>query len=449
MDAISEAGYRNLAADAHNADVARGAAPAWRYWTLSLLVAMATISMVDKMLITVLLDPLKHEFQLTDTQLGLLTGISFSLFFAVAGIPLGMAADRIHRRNLIAVCMTIWSLATVFCGMTTGFGQLLALRFAVGAGESGATPSAVSMISDLFQARERAKAIAIYYMSTPFGSGIGMTVGAILVHLYGWRMTLYMAGVPGLLIVLILLLTVGEPRRLTVLGGSDLGAAAAPPLGMTLKFILSQRALLHLGAAITLVTIAINAFGMWMFPFFTRVDHIEPQMAGWEISVATYPGSAIGMVLVGIAVDRLSRRDERWRVWIPAMLAFACFPLAFAAVAIRDPLTALVFTGIWMVGGTAWYGAAYGACQSLVQPRMRATMAAILLLLTTLLGFGVGPLLTGKISDHFAPSVGVISVGYGMVGANLLALWGGLHFLLAARSLRRDLLVISDSPVPV
>jgi len=440
MDAMSEAGYRNLAADA------RATAPAWRYWTLALLVAMATFSMVDKMLIAVLVEPLKHEFNLSDTQIGLLTGISFSLFFAVAGIPLGMAADRTHRRNLIAVCMTIWSLATVACGLTTGFLQLLTLRFAVGAGESGATPSAVSMISDLFQAKERAKALAIYYMFTPFGSGIGMTVGAILVHFYGWRNTLYLAGAPGLLIVLILLLTVKEPRRLTVHGASDQGAAA-PPIRDTLKFIVSQRSLLHLGAAITLVTIAINAFGMWMFTFFTRVDRIPPQHAGWQISLATYPASAIGMVLVGIAADRLSRRDERWRVWIPAMLAFACFPLALAAVGIRDQLTALFFTGLWMVGGTAWYGAAYAACQTLVQPRMRATISAILLLLTTLLGFGVGPLLTGTISDYFAPSVGVMSVGYGMAGANLLALWGGVHFLLASRSLRRDLLVVSETPI--
>jgi MFS family permease len=444
MDALSETGYRNLAADAHVAGVGV-AAPGWRYWTLSLLVAMATFSMVDKMLIAVLIDPLKRDFGLTDTQAGVLTGISFSLFFALAGIPMGIAADRLHRRNLIAVCMTIWSLATIACGMTTGFAQMLALRFVVGAGESGATPAAVSMISDLFQAKERAKAIAIYYMMTPFGSGIGMTVGAILVHLYGWRTTLYLAGAPGLLVVLILLLTAREPRRLTVHGSSDLGAAA-PPLRETLKFILSQNSLLHLGAAITLVTIAINAFGMWMFAFFTRVHGIPPQDAGWQVSIATYPASAAGMVLVGIAVDRLSSRDERWRVWIPAMLAFACFPLALGAVGIRDTLPALVFTGIWMVGGTAWYGAAYGACQSLVQPRMRATMASILLLLTTLLGFGVGPLLTGAISDHFAPTVGVMSVGYGMVGANLLALWGGVHFLLASRNLRRDLLVVSGAP---
>jgi MFS family permease len=331
------------------------------------------------------------------------------------------------------------------CGMTTGFAQMLVLRFIVGAGESGATPAAVSMISDLFQAKERAKATAIYYMMTPFGSGIGMTIGAILVHQYGWRTTVYLAGAPGLLIVLVLLLTVKEPRRLTVDGGSDANGHA-PPLKETLRFIVSQRSLLHLGAGITLVTIAANAFGMWMFAFFTRVHGIPPQSAGWEISVATYPASAIGMVLVGIAVDRLASRDERWRVWIPSMLGFACLPLAVTAVSVGNPLVALIFTGMWMVGGTAWYGAAYAACQSLVQPRMRATISAILLLLTTMLGFGVGPLLTGTISDHFAPSVGVMSVGYGMAGANLLALWGGVHFMLAGRKLRRDLLAVSQTP---
>jgi MFS family permease len=439
MDALSEAGYHNIAES-------RAAVPAWRYWTLFLLVAMATFSMVDKMAIGVLLDPIKRDFDLNDKQLGLLTGIAFSLFFAIAGIPLGIVADRGNRRNLIAICISVWSLATAACGLTTGLGQLLSLRLIVGAGEAGATPSAVSMISDLFPARERAKALAIYYLFTPIGSGIGLTVGAILVTAYGWRTTLILAGLPGLLIVLILLLTVKEPRRLNTHGAVD-RSAEAPPFREALKFIATQRSLLHIGAAITLVTTAVNAFGMWMFPFFTRVDHIPPATAGWQISVATFPASGAGMILVGILADRLAQRDERWRVWIPAMLAFSCFPLAVAAVSAKSPLVGLMFTGFWMVGGTAWYGASYAACQTLVQPRMRATVSSILLLLTTLLGFGVGPLLTGAISDFFAPSVGVMSVGYGMAGANLLALWSGVHFLLAARSLRRDLLVVSGSSV--
>jgi MFS family permease len=425
MDALNEIEYRA-------APLARiGAASQWRYWTLFLLVLMATFSMVDKMLITVLLDPIKREFGLNDTQLGLLTGISFSLFFAVAGIPLGIAADRGNRRNLIAICITVWSLATMLCGFTMGFLQLLLLRFVVGAGESGATPSAVSMISDLFPNRERARALAIYYLFTPIGSGVGLTVGAILVQAYGWRDAVILAGLPGLFIVAILLLTVREPRRLNIQGGIET-IAQAPPVRATLGFIVGQRALLHIGAGITLVTIAINAFGMWMFPFFTRVDHIPPASAGWEISVATYPASAIGMIVVGILSDRLSGRDERWRVWLPAILAFCCLPLAFLAVTAANPLAALVFTGCWMVAGISWFGASYAVCQSLV-------------LLTTLLGFGVGPLITGAISDAFAPSVGIRSVGYGMVAANFLALWGGIHFMAAGRRLRRDLRTVSEN----
>lgn len=436
MDALNAA---TLAAGAEPLVVRRST---WRYWTLALLFLMATFSMVDKMLITVLLDPIKREFSLTDTQLGLLTGISFSLFFAVAGIPLGVLADRSNRRNLIAICITVWSIATAACGLTTGFLQLLGLRFVVGAGESGATPSAVSMISDLFRAGERAKALAIYYLFTPVGSGIGLSVGAILVQAFGWRTTIVAAGLPGLLIVVLLLLTVREPTRLRIGGGADIGKA--PPFGETLGFLLRQRSLLHLGAAITLVTVAVNGFGMWMFPFFTRVDHLPPASAGWQISLATYPASSVGMILVGGLSDRLARRDERWRVWIPAMMAFACLPAAIAAVTAPDPFVGLAFTGFWMVMGISWFGASYAACQSLVLPRMRATVSAILLLLTTLLGFGLGPLITGRISDWAAPIVGVRSVAYGMVGANILAVWGGIHFLFAARRLRQDFAVVAS-----
>jgi MFS family permease len=436
MDALSDSGYGNLTAE--------GQAPrsAWRYWTLALLLTMATLSMVDKMSIATLLDPIKQDFHLNDTQLGLLTGISFSLFFAIAGIPLGIAADRGNRRNLIAICITVWSVATMVCGFTTGFAQLLTLRFVVGAGESGATPSAVSMISDLFPSRERAKALAIYYLFTPIGSGIGLTVGAILAHYYGWRMTMIIAGAPGLVIVAVLLLTVKEPRRLNAQGHAD-HMATAPAFAETVKFILKQRALIHTGAAITLVTISDNAYGMWMYAFFTRVHHIPAASAGWEVSLATFPASGIGMILVGMLVDRLAVRDERWRSWVPAMLGLSCLPLAVTAVLVDSPFTALVLTGFWMVGGTAWYGASYAVCQSLVHPRMRATVSAILLLLTTLLGFGAGPLLTGLISDALASSVGARSVGYGMATANLLAFWGGIHFILAARHLRRDLRTVA------
>lgn len=409
-----------------------------RYWTLTLLVLIATISMVDKAFITVLFDPIKQEFGLSDRQVGSLT-TAFSIFFGVAGIALGMAADRTNRRNLLAGCMIFWSFATIGGGMAASFLQLFTLRFLVGAGESGATPSALSMISDLFRSRERATAVGIYYFSTPIGSGIALTVGAIVAHAYGWRTTMMLAGLPGLLLTLLFLLTVKEPRRLSADGAVE--GEAAPPLRETLRFILSQRSLLHIAAGITLVTISINGFGMWMFPFFTRVDHVPGASAGWQISLATYPASALAIFLIGVAADRLAPRDERWRVWLPAILSLACLPAAIAAVSAGDPLVGLIFTGLWMAVATGWYGAGYGVCQALVHPRMRATLNSILLLLTTLLGFGLGPFLTGTISDWLAPSLGAHSIGYGMVTTNLLAVWAGIHFLLAGRKLQSDLAV--------
>jgi MFS family permease len=434
MDVVETVAYAEVAAN-KPADRIAG-----RYWTLTLLVLIATISMVDKAFVTVLFDPIKQEFDLTDRQVGSLT-TAFSIFFGVAGIGLGMAADRTNRRNLLTGCMIFWSFATVGGGMAATFLQLFILRFLVGAGESGATPSALSMISDLFRARERATAVGIYYFSTPLGSGIALTVGALVAHAYGWRTTMMLAGLPGLLLSLLFLLTVKEPRRLSTDGAIE--REAAPPLGETFRFILSQRSLLHVAAGITLVTISINGFGMWMFPFFTRVDHVPGTSAGWEISLATYPASALAIFLTGIAADRLAPRDERWRVWLPAILAFACLPMAIAAVSAGDPLIGLVFTGVWMAVATGWYGAGYGVCQALVRPRMRATLNSILLLLTTLLGFGLGPFLTGAISDWLAPSMGVRSIGYGMIATNLLAVWAGIHFLLAGRSLGHDLATVT------
>src|SRR5579883_771858 len=430
MEAIEAVSYPEAAEETS------AAAAGSRYWTLTLLVLIATVSMVDKAFITVLFDPIKQEFGLTDREVSSLT-TAFSIFFGVAGIGLGMLADRMNRRNLLAACMIFWSFATIGGGLAASFLQLFALRFFVGAGESGATPSALSMISDLFRAKERATAVGIYYFSTPIGSGIALAVGAIVEQAYGWRTTMMLAGLPGLLLTLLFLSTVKEPRRLSAQGTAE--REGVPPLMETFRYILSQRSLLHVAAGITLVIISVNGFVMWMFPFFTRVDHIPSASAGWEISLANYPASMLAIFLIGVAADRLARRDERWRVWLPAILCFACLPTAFAAVSVPEPIFGLTLTGVWLAFGTGWYGAGYGVCQALVKPRMRATLNSILLLLTTLLGFGLGPFLTGAISDLLAPSVGVRSIGYGMVATNLLTVWAGIHFMLAARRLRPDL----------
>jgi len=408
-----------------------------RSLVLGLLMLVAVINLVDKAIFTVLTDPIKHEFALSDAKIGLLSGLAFGLFFSVAGIPLGIVADRGNRRNLVTICMAFWSAATIACGMAGNFAQLLVMRLLVGAGESGSGPAALSMISDLYRARERATAVAVYYLATPIGGAIALSFGGWAVHEYGWRHTLTLAGLPGLILAAVMILFVREPIRRDADGGAD--RAAAPPLRHTLAYIVSQKSLLHVMAAITLVTIAINGFGMWIFPFFTRVDHLPQAAAGWQIGLVTHPASAVGMLASAMLADRLARREERWRVWVPAIIVTACLPAAIATVTAGSAALGLAFAGVWMFGATAWYGIGYGVCQSLVEPRMRATLTSILLLLTTLIGFGLGPMLSGYISDVMAPTVGERSIGYGMVGTNLLTVWSALHFLLASRSLKVDL----------
>jgi MFS family permease len=404
---------------------------------LTLLLLVSMINLLDKAIFTVLTDPVKREFSLNDAQIGLLGGLAFGFFFALAGIPLGIAADRGNRRNLVAICMAFWSAATIACGMATNFPQLLVSRLLVGAGESGSGPAALSMISDLYPARERATAMAVYYLAVPIGGAIALSFGGWALHEYGWRQTLILAGLPGLVLAGFILLFVREPIRLKADGAAD--RAPPPPLRQTLRYIAGQRSLLHVMAAITLVTMAINGFGMWMFPFFTRVDHLSPQDAGWQITLATNPASAVGMLASAMLADRLARREERWRVWVPAMIVLTCLPAAYGAVTAQDVVVGLAFAGFWLFAATSWYGIGYGVCQSLVEPRMRATLSSILLLLTTLIGFGIGPLLSGLISDAMAPSVGARSIGYGMVGTNLLTVWSAAHFILASRSLKSDL----------
>lgn len=408
-----------------------------RHTTLALLTLVATFNIFDKALFQVMADPIKREFALSDTQVGLLGGLTFGLFFALGGIPFGMMADRFNRRNLLAACLAFWSLVTLGCGVAVNFVMLLACRSMVGAGEAGSGPSAMSMISDLFPQRERATATAIYNIAVPLGSGLSLTLGGWAVQAIGWRQTLISAGVAGIVLALIVLVTVREPLRRNVRGLID--SAVVPPLGKTLLFILGQRALLHVAAALVLIQVAINGYGMWMFAFFTRFHGLSSAAAGLNVTLAILPASIIAMVGTAALADRLAKRDVRWWVWLPALVVAFAFPASYFAVTADTVLGGLIGTGLWMFAATAWYGAGYGISQSLVEPRMRATIMAILLMLTALLGFGLGPLFAGMISDYMAPTAGARSIAYGMVGTSIFAVWSALHFALAARHLKADL----------
>jgi MFS family permease len=193
-------------------------------YTLFILMLTYSCNVMDRNILTMVLEPIRHEFALSDTQLGLLSGLSFAIFYAVAGLPLGLAADRLNRRNLIFVCLTLWSGMTALCGMAGSFVQLLVARIGVGVGEAGGGPPAMAMISDLFSAKRRATAISAFYLASPLGSLVSFAGGGWLAQHYGWRTAFYAAGVPGLILAAVLILTVREPPR----GLSDVKSEATP-----------------------------------------------------------------------------------------------------------------------------------------------------------------------------------------------------------------------------
>ncbi len=419
---------------------ATGQSSAPRY-TLFILMLAYSCNVMDRNILTMVLEPIRHEFALSDTQLGLLSGLSFAIFYAVAGLPLGAAADRVNRRNMIVVCLSLWSGMTAICGMAGSFVQLLVARIGVGIGEAGGGPPAMAMISDLFPAKRRATAISTFYLASPLGSIISFAGGGWLAQHYGWRAAFYAMGVPGLLLAAIMLLTVREPQRglSDADGGLAVAAARRPRLGETLRFVASQPSLLHIIAGTTLTVFVVSGIGTWSASFFIRTHGFAPANIGGVLAAAAATGGLIGTLAGGLIVDRMARRDDRWRAWTLALASLATAPLIVVCVLAPTAGASVAAFFAYIMVSFAWYGPVHGLSQTLVEVRMRATISAIVNLISNLLGVGLGSQFIGIVSDRLAPGLGAQSLRYAMAAAAGFSLWAALHFWLAGRTVRVDL----------
>jgi predicted MFS family arabinose efflux permease len=410
-------------------------------YTLFVLMLVYSCNVMDRNVLTMVLEPIRQEFALSDGQLGLLSGLAFAIFYAVAGLPLGAAADRVNRRNMIFVCLTLWSAMTALSGMAGNFLQLLAARIGVGIGEAGGGPPAMAMISDLYPARRRATAISAFYLASPVGAMISFAGGGWVAQHYGWRMAFLAAAVPGLALAAVLILTVREPmrgqmERRHAEGHTDL--AAAPTVGDTLRFVLSQPSLIHMIIATTLTVFVVSGIGTWSASFFIRTHGFSPAGIGETMAAVTATTGLAGTLAGGLIVDRLGRGDNRRRCWTLAAATALTMPLIAAWVLLpRGP--AIGFYAAYILASFIWYGPVHGLCQSLVTVRMRATISAIVNLVSNLVGVGLGSQAIGLLSDRLAPKLGGQSLRYAMLAAALVSLWAAVHFLLAARTVREDL----------
>ena len=424
--------------------------PAYRKYALGILLVGYIVNFVDRTILSILLEPIKLELTLTDTQLGFLGGLAFAVFYTFLGIPIAMLADRKSRVKILAIAMVVWSLMTALCGRATDFMSLLLARIGVGAGEAGASPPSHSLISDYFPVEARATALSIYALGIPIGSMIGNFVGGWGAEALGWRNTFYLVGLPGVLVALVIWFTLREPPR----GMSDGividnskptaktpdAGSEAPGVSQVLGLLWSKRSFRHLSFAAGLHAFVGYGAGTWNAPFFIRIHEMPISEVGSWLALVSGIG-AIGTFLGGYWADKLADRtgEKRWYFWVPGIATFVMVPFQFLAYLYGGIGAVLASLMLVTVLGNMYLGPSFAMTQALVSLRMRAVASAILLFVLNLIGMGLGPYLVGVASDLLAPTFGQESIRYALCLAVLANVWAAGHYFLGARHMRKDL----------
>jgi predicted MFS family arabinose efflux permease len=413
--------------------------PAYRSYALSLFLLVYIINFVDRQIFGILIEPIRLEIDLSDTQLGLLGGIAFAIFYTFAGIPIARWADVGVRKNIVALALVIWSVMTMFTSTAKGFGTLLIARVGVGIGEAGCSPPIHSLISDMYPEEERATALSTYALGIPIGAAIGTLLGGWIGEYFGWRMAFMVVGLPGIIVAIVVFFTVREPPR----GHSEPDHVQVQkdlvPLADTLRFLWSLRAFRHLSFAGALHAFVGYGVGLFIPAFFMRVHGFGLAETSTYLFLIGLTG-IIGTYLGGYLGDRMGKKDKRWYMGIPGIATIISVPFAVLFYTTGDPILAIVLAIPGAILGPMYLGPTFAMTQTLVPPAMRSTASAILLFVLNLIGLGLGPVFAGFLSDILRPGYGEESIRYSLlilaVAGNI---WSALHYYLASRTLREDL----------
>ena len=406
-----------------------------RRYTLFMLVLVFTSSHVDRQIMGILGQPIKESLLITDTQLGLLTGIMFAVFYATLGMPMAMWADRRNRRNLITFSVFLWSLMTALCGAAANYIQLLLYRIGVGVGEAGSNPPSHSMIADLYPPERRATAMAIFGTGINWGILIGFLLGGWINEWFGWRVAFFVVGVPGILLALVFQLTVKEPPR----GYSEnIGTPVTPPsFGSVVKFMWGSKPLRHIVIAGSLIAFTGYASVIWIPIYLVRIHEMGTGEAGSYLALLIGVGGAIGIYLGGRAADALSLRyGQQWLPWLVGIVNLAVLPLLYLAFTAPTPLLAIAFYALPAILGTVYVAPGFALIQNVTPIEMRSVAAAINLFITNIIGLGLGPFTVGFFSDYFGETHGIDGLRYGLMTTLVIAVWAVFHYYRCGVAIR-------------
>ena len=407
---------------------------AYAIYALAFLTLISSLNYLDRSILSLALPSIKAEMQVSDTMLGLVTGLAFVAFYSVLGVPIAWAADQWNRRNIIAWGFAFWSLMTAATGRVSSIAQLALARFLMGAGEATALAPSNAMVADLFPPRRQPLAMSVLGLASSIASlALFPIIGVIGQH-YGWRAMFVAAGVPGLILAPLFVLTVREPARTQLRATAERSS-----FGETVSFLLGSPTFLWFLLASVFMGANVYAVSAWTATFLQRVHGMKLA----EIAGSTGPirgiTSGIGVLAAGLIIDRLVRRDMRWRVWLPAITAFLTGPTQALFLLADDRLTWMTGFALTSLFGLMHQAPIFAATVGIVRPRMRASAIAIMVLFASLLGQIVGPLVVGMLNDALAGRLGQSAIRYSLLVAAVGPVISGFAYWRASKTFEADI----------
>lgn len=440
----------------------------YRAWMLTVLLVVNALNLADRQGIAAVAPALKLDLKLSDTELGLLQGLGFAIFYTLLGLPMARMAERLSRARIIAISVGIFGVMVSLCGAVQSFAQLLLARVGVGVGDAGFGPPVASLIGDHYPRERRASAMSIIWLGAPIGAVTGAVMGGFMAEHVSWRAAFLAVGLPGLVVALIAFLTLREPPR----GLSDpvgVRHGAPPPITTVLRFLLAKPSVRHVLIGGGLAAMAMNGLGQFFGRFLVANFHVGFAEAGRLLGLIAGAAMASGLALGGFGVDWAGRYDRRWCVWGPAIGLALATPLFLLGVTQAGvPATVLVLMAAHVVL-FVYYTPTLALAQNMVGASMRASSAFVVSLVLGLVGIGLGPTAIGIMSDLFAQSAFALGdfhgacpggappagaaadladacrtasaagIRHAIMAMSLLFAWASLHYLLASRHLRQDL----------
>lgn len=435
-----------------------------------IMLVAAILNYADRTLLYAIVEPMRRDLGFSDSQIGLLQGLAFGIIYSAFTLPIARLAERVSRVRILTVSVAFFSAASALCGLAANFSQLFMLRTAVGAGEAAYMAPASSLLSDHFHANRRASILAVIGLGAPIGYFFGSSMGSWIAANWGWRMVFLASAIPGAFVSLAIFLFLREPPR-GLVEGIKSESSPPPSLRDVLRVALPLRAFRHIVIGGTMVVFAINIAMPFQIPFFIRAHGLPLAQAGFLFGVITLVSGVVGVLLGGLGSDFARRYDIRWYAWTPAAgaaISALAFPIAFLTTSL--PLTVTFL----LVGGTAaafHLAPSYSMIQNMVGPRMRASIVGLMATVFGIIGSGFGPTLLGIASDQFASAIfgasysanclnrsGTVppislqaacdaassdGLRYALACAGVFMAWGALHYVLAARTVIRDMSFIA------